>query len=337
MNGISKISNIFREEGLKGILFRIKSVVVSIPRKIGKAVRRALYENPNSLLFNLSNFRRDYRLTQEAQQKIRESGLRSINDLDMAKIKRSDTLFILGSGASVNELREKDWEYIASCNSVGFNYWMAHPFVPDLYFTEPPPNETGWTDFLQINEVCKDNYSNVPYIVNFKEWQKKAKLYPLNSIPQSLKENLYYYSPFYLRLNKPWIIKLTLLGWKSNAAKPDKFDWLILQRASLGMLIMFGLFAGFKNIVLIGVDLSNTRYFFEDKAREFKFRPNNLQTQAIHRTVDDTLDINRISITIDKYIYLLNDVLLKPAKVSLYVSNEKSLLYPIIPLYRFVK
>lgn len=334
MNGISKISNIFREEGLKGILFRIKSVVVSIPRKIGQAVRRALYENPNSLLFNLSNFRRDYRLTQEAQQKIRESGLRSINDLDMAKIKRSDTLFILGSGASVNELREKDWEYIASCNSVGFNYWMAHPFVPDLYFTEPPPNEYVWAEYLGQYEASKVAYGNVPFIVNYKEWQKKTEAYPLSSIPPSLQKNLYHYAPYYLRLNKPWMIRLALMVWRRNVIRPNRFDGLILQRASLGMLIMFGLLTGFKRIVLVGVDLANTRYFFEDKNQVFRYYPPNIQAGVVHRTVDSTLDINRVSVTIDKYIYLLNDVLLKPAKVSLYVANEKSLLYPRLPLFK---
>ena len=332
---INKIKIIYRKEGIRGILFRIKCVAISIPRKIGKTVRRALYEDPNSLLFNLSNFRRDHRLTLEAQQKIRESGLRSINALDMGKIKRSDTLFILGSGASVNELREKDWEYIASCNSVGLNYWMAHPFVPDLYFTEPPPNEYVWAEYLGQYEASKEAYASVPFIVNFKHWQKDLEKYPLSSLPQSLQDNFYYYAPFYLRLNKAWMIKLALLGWKSKAAKPNKFDWLILQRASLGMLIMYGLFAGFKQIVLVGVDLANTQYFFEDKDKEFRYIPPNIQRGSVHRTVDDTLDINRVSITIDKYIYLLNDVLLKPAKVSLYVANEKSLLYPKLPLFKF--
>jgi hypothetical protein len=310
-------------------------VAISIPRKIGKAVRKALYENPNSLFFNLSNFKRDYRLTQETQQKIRESGLRSINALDMGKIKRSDTLFILGSGASVNELSEKDWDYISSCNSVGFNYWMAHPFVPDLYFTEAPPNERVWAEYLGQYEASKEAYAYVPFVVNFKHWQKDLEKYPLSSIPGPLQKNLYFFAPYYLRLNKAWMIRLALMTWKRKRAKPDCFDWLILQRASLGMLIMFGLFAGFKHIVLVGVDLSNTQYFFEDESKEFRYYPPNIQRASVHRTVDDTLDINRISITIDKYIYLLNEILLKPAKVSLYVANDKSLLYPKLPLFKF--
>lgn len=335
MNRINKLTNIYHEEGMRGILLRMKYLIIGVPRQISKAVRRALYENPNSLLFNLSNFKRDYQLTLEAQQKIRESGLRSINALDMTKIKKSDTLFILGSGASVNDLTEKDWDYIASCNSIGFNYWMAHPFVPDLYFTEPPPNERVWAEYLGQYEASKEAYASVPFIVNFKHWQKDLERYPLSSIPGPLHKNLYYYAPYYLRLNKPWMIRLALMTWKSKGSKPDRFDWLILQRASLGMLIMFGLFTGFKHIVLVGVDLSNTQYFFEDKSKEFRYHPPNIQKGSVHRTVDDTLDINRVSITIDRYVYLLNDVLLKPAKVSLYVANEKSLLYPRLPLFKF--
>ena len=314
---------------------KVLTKLFDISQDLIQTVRKATIRNPKSVLFNISKFKNDNLLTRQAQERIYENGLRSINALDVAKIKKSDTLFILGSGASVNDLCDSDWEKIAACTSIGFNYWMAHPFVPDLYFTEPPNNLNTWKDFLTLFEARKDDYSQTPFIINYKEWQSLMQDYPLEDIPEELLQNLYCYAPYFLRLNKPWMVRLVLLSWGRKKFERNPYDWLILQRGTLGMLIMFGYFAGFQNIVLVGVDLSNTNYFFEDPKKDFVFRPSKVQTGNIHRTVDPTLDINRISITIDKYIYLLNDIILKPRGISLFVASEKSRLYPRIGKYEF--
>ncbi len=314
---------------------KVLTKLFDISQDLIQTVRKATIRNPKSIFFNISKFKNDNLLTRQAQERIYENGLRSINALDVAKIKKSDTLFILGSGASVNDLCDSDWEKIAAYTSIGFNYWMAHPFVPDLYFTEPPNNLNTWKDFLTLFEARKDDYSQTPFIINYKEWQSLMQDYPLEDIPEELLQNLYCYAPYFLRLNKPWMIRLVLLSWGRKKFEKNPYDWLILQRGTLGMLIMFGYFTGFKNIVLVGVDLSNTNYFFEDPKKDFVFRPSNVQTGNIHRTVDPTLDINRVSITIDKYIYLLNDIILKPRGISLFVASEKSRLYPRIRKYEF--
>jgi len=323
------------KNNFQSIYQKIIAKLIDISQDLTQTIRKMTVRNPKSVFFNISKFKNDNLLTRQAQERIHENGLRSINALDITKIKKSDTLFILGSGASVNDLCDSDWEKIAACTSIGFNYWMAHPFVPDLYFTEPPNNLNTWKDFLTLFEARKDDYSQTPFIINYKEWQSLMQDYPLEDIPEELLQNLYCYAPYFLRLNKPWMIRLVLLSWGRKKFEKNPYDWLILQRGTLGMLIMFGYFTGFKNIVLVGVDLSNTNYFFEDPKKDFVFRPSNVQTGNIHRTVDPTLDINRVSITIDKYIYLLNDIILKPRGISLFVASEKSRLYPRIRKYEF--
>ena len=44
--------------------------------------------------------------------------------------RKSDTLFVLGSGASIHDLNETEWAAIAAADSVGFNNWSLHPFIP---------------------------------------------------------------------------------------------------------------------------------------------------------------------------------------------------------------
>lgn len=335
MDLLNKFVKIYKTHGLCGITSRAKNLVADFFSKLPNMIRKLILKNPHTIIANIYRYREDVILTRQTQRTMQGEGLRTLSDLDFRKHKKSDTLFILGSGASVNELSDQDWQYIASCNSVGFNYWMAHPFVPDLYFTEPPPNAKGWETFWNLNKVSKEAYSNVPYIVNYKEWQRHLIDFPLAEIPAELQKNLYYFAPYNLRLNKTWMMKLLLLGWRRKRFSNNPFNWLILQRGTLDMLILLGYFAGFTKIILVGVDLSNTAYFFENPNMNFVFRPSVLQTGKVHRTADPTLDINKISVTIDKYIYMLNEILLKPKGVCLFVASEKSRLYPRIGKYTF--
>lgn len=55
---------------------------------------------------------------------------------EITRLRTSEKLFILGSGLSINEI--VDWAHIAAHDSVGFNFWLIHDFVPDFYFIETP-------------------------------------------------------------------------------------------------------------------------------------------------------------------------------------------------------
>ena len=56
-----------------------------------------------------------------------------VDEIDLTAYKRSDTLFVLGSGPSINRIPQERWRAIAAHDSVGFNFWPYHPFVPTFY------------------------------------------------------------------------------------------------------------------------------------------------------------------------------------------------------------
>ena len=64
----------------------------------------------------------------------RQMGIRPFSDLDLRALKRSDTLFVLASGTSINQIPPARWKVIDQHDSVGFNYWPIHSFVPTMYF-----------------------------------------------------------------------------------------------------------------------------------------------------------------------------------------------------------
>ena len=50
--------------------------------------------------------------------------------------KENSTLFILGSGESVEEVTTEQWDFVRRSTSVGINSWGVHDFVPDAYSFE---------------------------------------------------------------------------------------------------------------------------------------------------------------------------------------------------------
>ena len=82
---------------------------------------------------------------------------RNLGDLSLLKEqKESETLAILGSGASINELTDSDFDFIDSIDSLALNWWGAyHNFVPDFYSIElSPPVLEKWAP--RINKKKKN-------------------------------------------------------------------------------------------------------------------------------------------------------------------------------------
>jgi hypothetical protein len=191
--------------------------------------------------------------------------------------KSSDTLFILGSGESILQLSEKHWAEVRDGVSVGVGAWTIHPFVPDFLALEhinPNPemgtsssNETlveqsyrqaleGW--HLR-DEVKKVN----PQILYFRPpaSSPRNRLAPLGDYGLS---NTWLYGRVGSASKTLDELRTELhryFKWASLSAIPDylPFD----TGATLSRLISIGVRAGFKRIVLAGVDLRESRYFWD--------------------------------------------------------------------------
>jgi len=333
---VNKIIRVYRDFGIGGVLSRVQlRLNEEIYSKISRAHRR-LMKNKAGFYFNCHNFFKDIKLTCQVRQDIAANDLSSIDKLLINNFKKSDRVFVLASGSSVSDLTPADWEHISSSDSIGFNYWMVHDFVPDFYFIEPVGPGDVWEVLLQLFELRKASYSKIPFICDYKLWQSYENCNPLTKIPSEIFDNIYFYSPYYLRLNSKKLTLLALWYWRLFKITRAKLSDIIHQRASLSALIMFSIFAGYKEIVLVGVDLNDTAYFWETSTtKQYPIQPPNDQKGKIHRTADPEIDINLLSIPIDEYIYLLDRIILKPRGISLFIASEKSRLYPRLKKYTF--
>jgi len=239
--------------------------------------------------------------------------------------KKSDTLFILGSGASINNISDEMWKHIKQNDSFGFNFWLLHEHIPNYYMFEPPIKKNQELMFNLIKNRANDYLKNNTFFIMKDVKTLKIKC---DKIPKNIRKN-FMAAPkdnFYGNSRASFIKSITL-------AKKFGFIYdnvLYSRRASLFSAIFFGWRMGYKNIILTGVDLNNTDYFYDDsKIYDQNFVPENPKRGKIHSTVKE---INT-DFSINELIYMIKEGLLDKDNVKLFVLNPKSLLAQKLPTY----
>lgn len=209
--------------------------------------------------------------------------------------KAGPTLFILGSGSSVNQLSAKQFEEIEAGCSIGINVWAAHDFVPDCYSFEsggyPPSTEelehrAYLTESLRRKEVLSRNPT---FIILRPSSPSDSRQFP--AVPEELHHRRYLYGranlvecdPACLRADLQAMARKFLSLGDDHAVLPD-------NGATVVRLIFLGAKLGFQKIVLVGVDLSDSPYFwYEEPYRSLKPELRQLFPRPEKRT-HDTLD-----------------------------------------------
>jgi len=250
-------------------------------------------------------------------------------NLNIKNYKKSDTLFILGSGASIVNISSEEWEIIRKSDSFGFNNWIVHDFVPTFYMFEfEDPKKTVLFRNLKLKA---EKYKRVPIIY------KGLINQPINldRFPSQLRKNLYISALFLIHCKDIMSFRQIIKYMKKFKmfSQSERMRIHMQCRASLSDIIIFGVIAGYKNIILCGIDLNNINYFYEADSSYYKKKglliPSSGQKSHIHRTIDKTVG----NVTIDEIVYTLNELLLKPKGINLYVAFSSSALYPKIPFF----
>ncbi|MEX2411819.1 MAG: hypothetical protein WD607_10720 [Candidatus Paceibacterota bacterium] len=259
---------------------------------------------------------------------------------DFLKYKTSDTVFILGSGPSINNITESQWNKIAECDSIGFNYWFAHNFVPDMYVFQIPVTDSAKVKMASILTDKFDQYKNIPFILRgsglanghlssakeLKYLLQKLKLYYLCEYPISSRCSI---SPDLL------FRYMDALGFMTYG---NISEFIPKWRSTIGLILMLVYQMGYKNIVLCGIDMQDNDHFWDyGSLTDIKQK-----YQLPHPVVSNTKNIksftdkNRSKNTVPKYIYSLRDWFKEKSDVNVYVGNEKTVLYPKINLFEYI-
>lgn len=255
---------------------------------------------------------------------------------NMLKYKKSNRLYILGSGLSINDIDDYQWETIAKHDSFAFNWFLAHPFVPTFYHMEFLPQDTEI--FKECYLTKGEEFKKIPIILNMRHLFQRFKPKSFDYI-----ENLYVSAPRVFNQATEKNLKEIFKYYYFNRDYVND-NFLIHYRASLMIAISFGILMDYEEIILAGIDLNNNDYFFFDqfkyddkiaiKVREHKKEAvqKHLQKSSspLHRTVDPS---KSKKLPLDLLILLVNEYILRPKGISLFLMSHKSRLYPHISLY----
>ena len=193
--------------------------------------------------------------------------------------KSSSTLFILGSGSSINDVTEEQFAHIKVHQSIGVNFWFFHDFVPNLFSFD-----AGQVD-KNLPRGVEETLSSLGQLLARTEITSSAPsvlyLRPLNldrkflmPIPTSLecrswvsgRANLIAEDYPTLEWDLKILLRSFFLGSTPPSVLPD-------NGSSIVRMVFLGLAQGFREIVLVGVDLDDRPHFWNSQAYVELYRP----------------------------------------------------------------
>lgn len=250
---------------------------------------------------------------------------------EILKYKTSDKIFILGSGPSINLISNQEWEHIAKHDSIGFNYWLAHNFIPNIYLFQLFESNS----LFNLLKDKLNQYKNVPFIIRGSQFAK-YDLYKENNILNLFKENPIYYLKEY-PVHSQCSIDINLLIKYMDALGYMEFGnitkFIPKWRGTLGLLLMLAYQMGYKKIILCGVDMHQNDHFWDYKPYLYLKEKYSLPKLGKHN-IDQFKNLSYSPNTVPEYIYHLNNWFQNKNNVSIFVFSKQTILYPKIPLYQ---
>lgn len=261
--------------------------------------------------------------------------LRQLKYKDIIHFKKSNTLFVLGSGSSILGISNAEWEIIKRNDTIGVNDWILHDFVPTYYLFEWYRDLNKGKDFSHNLIMRQTDYTNVPILIKDLLYNDNLDLY-FKSVKEIIGKNWFGVFDYIIpgKNENDFRKGIKLLRKLTGFTNKMFFSTLHTSRSSIISAIFLGVKLGYSEIVLCGVDLNTSLYFYEVDKRKYENKgmilPKNEPTlSGLHSTADKAF----IPLTVDEIIYNLNDIILKDYGISLKVGFQSSLLFPKVSSY----
>lgn len=219
--------------------------------------------------------------------------------------RKSDTLFILGSGTTINELTDEHFRIISRHDSFGFNFFLLHEFIPRFYMFEYIRDDEMRA--IWMGSIAKYQEGPLPekLIITESSYLKVKELYPeMYGIVKVLK--------------KLSVVRNCQIGIENYGSLKilyflrDMFfrNTYLQLRGSLTIALEFALKNQYKNIVLCGIDLDDKGYFY-----------NNIVGNKDVGKMNSTVMPGKQGLTMDKNLkYLFSHY----SDINFYVSSANS-------------
>lgn len=297
-----------------------------------KTIRSLAKHLPHPLLCRLYHH---VRLREESTLAVKAAALANLpllETLDLRSLKGSETLFVLGSAWSINDIPDDKWNIIARHDSIGLNFWPAHPFVPKFFHFENlayAHQPVMYDAFRLLVERRSAAYANTVKII--------TDLAPIDmrqivfELPKGMKNNSYvgFSLPVVARNEEELRAGIGYMRSIGAFSPHAKVAWLFKYAGSVIAAMTIAVLMGYKRIVLCGVDLNQQAYFYQLRDRY----PEYAGWEFVSRS-EAHLTTRRLPwrVPAQSAVYLFKEMILDPAGIELFVENLASTLYPTVPL-----
>jgi hypothetical protein len=265
------------------------------------------------------------------RRRIAATGVPLLSRDRLIGVKRTDTLFVLGSGSSINRIGPARWATIGRYDSIGLNFWLFHQFVPTIYYFELVEGHEHdiIRDFTAIAGRAASRYRGTLKIAS--EFHNGLRL--LEALSDEFRENLtaHLSVPAYIDSDRQLSASIRLLKRFGVFAPQSGPHNLFKHAGSLSSVLCLAVKMKYRRIVLCGIDLSSPEYFYQDKT----FYPDSVHVQSSIRTPRHESIMPRLyrnAYPADKIVAELKKQILDPLGIEIYVENRSSALYPGVPV-----
>ena len=258
-----------------------------------------------------------------------------LKKLDHSKYASSDTVFIMATGSSINDYPESRWATIRAHNSIGMNFFLLYDHVPTYYVMENMHD-----NHRKLLSIRADDHANVPLILsaqvgNLHFGRLEARLANLAQLERGVLDRTYLSLDLLPDGNKEEeMVRAYRMFERVGLFKVRRrFRMLTKRRGSVTHLINLAVRIGYEKIVLCGVDLNHSEYFYDPLREDLESRglpvPPNRQAGEAHDTNDPTIK----PVTVKTVILKLNELVLEPRGIRLYCGDKSSDLFPDLDEY----
>jgi len=243
---------------------------------------------------------------------------------DIKCFKKSDTIFILGSGPSLNDLTQEQVKIINRHDSFGINYsFLLDDIVPTFYQIEYGKAQWAKDTFKKTFGSRRNSYKDTIFFLSNKALYRMA--HP-RVVPDFFPENP---KICYYKLNRP--ITLDRLREFTD----DDFNRTVYYRGTLTLVLDFVVNLGYSKIVLLGVDPDKCEHFFDGKSEMVDY------VKALHDSIKERKISQYENMVpkgnkyqpIDNYLYSLHDYLFRVRHIELFVAFKSNMFSPKIPAF----
>ena len=241
------------------------------------------------------------------------------------QFKKSDTIFILGNGPSLNLPKEKDIQEIAKHDVFGVSLSFLKKDIKPTFHQLALEADKTWRDpVVQAFAPYRSQYRDVIFFFSDKVL---LRLGHPRLTPEFFPEN-----PKCCLYPQPEAISL-----ETNRPFQDlDFNQKIFYRGTLSLILSLAVKMGYKKIVLLGVDLNTRKHFYDDYPemtdycrRLYAF----YESLGVTEKYESMLPKRDKLHPFDVYLYALNDYLIRKKSCEIFTGFKTSILYPKLKAY----